>query len=76
MLITEKIRKKLLLCLPRGYAKTIKTECNCSEMTVYRVLHHGQDNEKVAMALINLAANNKVEKRKKSSALKKLASKL
>lgn len=77
MLITEKIRKKLLLSLPKGYAKTVADKCGCAPITVYRVLHHGgQENEKVSSALIQLAIEHKQSRGKKEKVLKKLTSKL
>lgn len=76
MLITEKIRKKLLLSLPKGYAKTVSDKCGCAPITVYRVLHHGQENEKVSSALIQLAIEHKQWRGKKEKVLKKLTSKL
>jgi prolyl-tRNA editing enzyme YbaK/EbsC (Cys-tRNA(Pro) deacylase) len=76
MRITEKIRDKILLNMPKGYAAMVAKECGCSQMTVYRTLHVGNENEAVAEALIRLAARTKEEKLKKHKELEKLAKQL
>jgi hypothetical protein len=64
MKITAKYRAKILLSLPKGYAKAVAAICKVSEKTVYDVLHHGQENLAVALALIKLATDNKIEMQK------------
>ncbi|HMG90749.1 MAG TPA: hypothetical protein VK589_11840 [Chryseolinea sp.] len=76
MQITEKLRSKILLSLPKGYAKTVAVKCGVSEVTVYRVLHHGQDHFEVAEALINLAAETKAEKVKNHRRVLEIAKQL
>jgi len=61
MKITAKYRAKILLSLPKGYAKTVAAICQVSEKTVYDVLHHKQENLDVALALIKLATDNKTK---------------
>lgn len=76
MQITEKLRGKILLSLPKGYARLIAEKCDVSEMTVYRVLHHGQENESVAEALIRLAHDTKESTKQKHKDLNRLAAQL
>lgn len=76
MQITEKLRAKILLSLPKGYAKSVAAKCGVTDLTVYRVLHHGQSNQKVAEALISLAAENKAKLARDHNRLKKLTKQL
>lgn len=76
MRITEKIRDKILTHLPKGYAATIASATGVSEMTVYRVLHHEQKNEKVALALIQLAHDAKKAARDQAKQVDKLIDQL
>ncbi len=76
MQITEKLRGKILLSLPKGYAKQVAEKCDVSEMTVYRVLHHGQENAQVVEALIRLAHETKEEIKKQHKDLNRLAAQL
>lgn len=76
MRITEKIRDKILSHLPKGYAKTIADQCGVTDITVYRVLHHEQGNEKVASALIQLAHDTKKEAKDRAKQLNKLIDQL
>ena len=76
MQITEKLRTKIISHLPKGYAKEIAARCGVSEVTVYRVLHHKQNNLRVAEALINLAVETKQSMTVKHKQLLKTARQL
>lgn len=76
MQITEKLRAKILLSLPKGYAKTVASKCHVSEITVYRVLHHGQVNIAVAEELLRLAAQTKSSVDRDHKRLKSLTKQL
>lgn len=76
MRITEKIRDKILSHLPKGYANIIAEQCGVTDITVYRVLHHEQFNEKVATALINLAVATKKAGKERAKQVNKLIDQL
>jgi hypothetical protein len=76
MQITEKLRSKIILHLPKGYAKEVASRCGVSEVTVYRVLHHMQNNLRVAEALINLAAETKEAVNSRHKQILKIAKRL
>lgn len=76
MKITEKIRTKILLHLPKGYAAEIANSCGVHVNTVYRVLHHEHSNDEVAEALIMLANKIKSEKSTKHKRLRNIVSQL
>jgi len=76
MIITEKLRTKILLSLPKGYAKTIAANCGVSEQTVYNVLHHESRNMNVAEALIILARKHKEKISKDQKRINQLAKQL
>ena len=62
MIIRAKLRTKILLHLPKGYAQTIAAECNCHVNTVYNVLHYERENDTVALAILKLSNKTKEEK--------------
>lgn len=76
MIINEKLRDKITLYLPKNYAQLIAEEAGVHENTVYNVLHRGNNNEKVAEALIRLADKTKKEKLAKNRELNKIAEQL
>lgn len=76
MQITEKVRDKIINHLPKGYAATVAKITGTSEATVYRVLHHEQENEAVAEALIQLAHDTKMAAKQKALKHKRLIKQL
>jgi len=70
MIITEEVRTKILLHLPKDYQKQGNLATGYSKAMIYKVLHEGQANEEIAKWLIETAA---AEKKKKDKAHKNLA---
>lgn len=76
MKITEKLRAKIVLHLPKRYAKTVAEKCNVSEQTVYNVLHHGSSNLVVARCLLELANETKLDRKKTTKQIRSLTKRL
>lgn len=76
MIITEKLRAKILLHLPKDYQKQGEEETGFSRSMIYKVLHEGQDNDMIAEWLINKAHHIKLKKKKRSHKLSRIASQL
>lgn len=65
MVITPKIRAKLVKHLPADYRKIISERVKCHPNTVYNVLNNEHDNLEVATALIELAHQEKFKNKPK-----------
>lgn len=76
MIVTEELRTKITSHLPKGYAQKIATECGVHPNTVYRVLHHEKENEKVFDALVRLAHKTKAAADSKHKDLNKIVAQL
>lgn len=76
MIIRAKLRNKILLHLPKGYAELIAAECKCHVNTVYNVLHHERENDAVALALLRLSNKTKAEKEKVDHEAEQIAQQL
>lgn len=75
MKITEQIRDGLISSLPKNYARLVAETTRVSESTVYRVLHHEQENELVAEALIQLAEDTREKHKRLARKAKQLSAK-
>lgn len=71
MIITDKLRSKILPHLPRDFRKQVVAATGCHENTVSDVLHKQQENLEVAEALVNIAH---IHKRKKQSLRRRINS--
>lgn len=76
MVITDKIRQKLLKHLPDNYRQIVAQRVGCHVNTVANVLHHGRHNLDVAHALLQLAQEEKAKNAKKESEAKAIAEQL
>lgn len=76
MKITEKLRAKIVLHLPKRYAKIVAEKCNVSEQTVYNVLHHGSSNLDVTRCLLELANETKLDRKKANKQIRSLTKRL
>lgn len=76
MIITEEVRTKILLHLPKDYQKQGAEATGHSRSMIYKVLHEGQENEKIATWLITTAANAKKLKEKNQKKLSHIAEQL
>ena len=76
MIITEKLRNKILLHLPEDYQKRGNEATGYSRSMIYKVLHEGQENDIIANWLFNTALKIKKEKEQADKTLSAIAKQL
>jgi hypothetical protein len=76
MIITEKVRNKILLHLPKDYQKQGEEETGFSRSMIYKVLHEEQENDTIALWLISKAKVEKELKEQTAHKLSKIAEQL
>jgi hypothetical protein len=76
MIITEELRAKILLHLPKDYQKRGQEATGFSRSMIYKVLHEGQQNDLIAEWLMSTARKIKTERQKSNHKLSKIAQQL
>lgn len=76
MIITEKLRAKILLHLPSDYQKQGAEVTGYSRSMIYKVLHEGYENDKIATWLLSISKHTKEAREKTDHELSKLAQQL
>jgi len=76
MIITEELRNKIVLHLPSDYQKQGEDATGYSRSMIYKVLHEGHSNKKIAKWLIHTALKIKAQKEKETKELSAIAKQL
>jgi hypothetical protein len=76
MIITQEVRAKILLHLPKDYQKQGNRATGYSKAMIYKVLHEEQPNEAIAEWLMKAAASEKKKREKAHKNLARLAEQL
>lgn len=76
MIITEKVRNKILLHLPDDYQKQGNEATGFSRSMIYKVLYEGHENDTIANWLLRTALEIKKQKEESDKHLSAIAKQL